>query len=60
VYDCHAVHTTHHARRDLDLRWRYTLSSGLAHTWKWYRDQGLVDRPVDFSFEDRVLAELGG
>jgi nucleoside-diphosphate-sugar epimerase len=59
VYDCHAVHTTHQVRRDLDLRWRYTLSSGLAHTWKWYRDQGLVDRPVDFSFEDRVLAELG-
>jgi nucleoside-diphosphate-sugar epimerase len=60
VYDCHAVHTTHKVRRDLDLRWRYTLPSGLAQTWKWYREQGLADRPVDFSFEDRVLAELGG
>lgn len=58
VYECHAVHTTHKVRRDLDLRWRYTLVSGLAQTWKWYRDQGLADRPVDFSFEDRVLAEL--
>jgi nucleoside-diphosphate-sugar epimerase len=60
LYDCHAVHTTHKIRRELDLRWRYSLPSGLAQTWKWYRDEGLADRPVDFSFEDRVLAELDG
>jgi nucleoside-diphosphate-sugar epimerase len=60
VYECHAVHTTHRVRRDLGVRWRYTLPSGLAQTWKWYRDQGLVDRPVNFSVEDRVLSELGG
>lgn len=59
VYECHAVHTTDKVRRDLGLRWRYTLMSGLAQTWKWYRDQGLAERPVDFSLEDRLLAESG-
>jgi nucleoside-diphosphate-sugar epimerase len=58
VYDCHAVHTTDKIRRDLDVRWRYTLGSGLAQTWTWYRDQGLAERPLDLSFEDRVLAAL--
>jgi nucleoside-diphosphate-sugar epimerase len=58
VYACHAVHTTHRIRRDLGLRWRYTLVSGLAQTWKWFHDQGIGERPVDFAFEDRLLAEL--
>jgi nucleoside-diphosphate-sugar epimerase len=58
VYECHAVHTTHKARWDLGLRPRYTLASGLAQTWRWYRDQGLGERPVDFAFEDQLLASL--
>lgn len=60
VYDCHAVHTTDKIRRDLDVRWRYTLGSGLAQTWRWYCEQGLAERPLDLSFEDRVLAALDG
>src|SRR5512144_2920803 len=41
VYECHAVHTTTRLRRELGIRPRYTLASGLAHTWQWYRQQGL-------------------
>ena len=59
VYDCHAVHTTSKLRQDLGIRPRYTLASALAHTWEWYKREGLVDRPVDFAFEDRVLAKIG-
>jgi nucleoside-diphosphate-sugar epimerase len=59
VYDCHAVHTTSKLRQDLGIRPRYTLVSALAHTWEWYKREGLVDRPVDFAFEDRVLAKIG-
>ena len=59
VYDCHAVHTTHKLRSELGIRPRYTLASGLAQTWEWYRAQGLDRRAVDFGFEDRVLAALG-
>jgi nucleoside-diphosphate-sugar epimerase len=58
VYECHAVHTTHKLRRDLGLRPRYTLASGLAHTWRWYREQGLAERAVDFALEDQLLAAL--
>ncbi|MBI2527584.1 MAG: NAD-dependent epimerase/dehydratase family protein [Candidatus Rokubacteria bacterium] len=59
VYDCHAVHTTHKLRLDLGIRPRYTLRSGLAQTWDWYRATGLVEREGDFAFEDRLLATLG-
>ena len=59
VYDCHAVHTTTKLREQLGLLPRYTLHAGLAQTWEWYRAQGLADRPVDFSFEDRLLAKIG-
>jgi nucleoside-diphosphate-sugar epimerase len=59
VYDCHAVHTSTKLRHELGLRPRYTLHAGLAQTWEWYRAQGLADRPVDFSFEDRLLAKIG-
>ena len=59
VYECHAVHTTHKLRLDLGIRPRYTLASGLAHTWDWYRTAGLHERPIDFSFEDQLLAKIG-
>ena len=59
VYECHAVHTVHKARRVLGLTPRYTLASGLHHTWKWYQASGLLDRPLDFTFEDQLLATLG-
>jgi nucleoside-diphosphate-sugar epimerase len=59
VYERHAVHTTHKLRRELGIRPRYTLASGLAHTWQWYRSAGLHERPVDFSFEDQLLAKIG-
>src|SRR5215471_9014052 len=59
VYECHAVHTTHKLRRELGIRPRYTLASGLAQTWQWYRSAGLHERPVDFSFEDQLLAKIG-
>lgn len=59
VYECHAVHTTHKLRTELGIRPRYTLASGLAHTWKWFQSQGLTERPVDFTFEDQLLAKIG-
>ena len=59
VYDCHAVHTTWKIRQDLGIRPRYTLASALAQTWEWYKREGLVDRPVEFAFEDAVLAKIG-
>jgi len=59
VYERHAVHTTHKLRRDLGIHPRYTLASGLAQTWQWYQREGLVDRAVDFAFEDQLLATLG-
>jgi nucleoside-diphosphate-sugar epimerase len=58
VYERHAVHTTHRIRNELGVRPRYTLASGLAQTWRWYREQGLHERPVDFGGEDRLLAAL--
>jgi nucleoside-diphosphate-sugar epimerase len=59
VYDCHAVHTTHKLRAELGVRPRYTLAEGLRQTWRWYRDLGLHERPIDFALEDRLLAKLG-
>jgi len=59
VYECHAVHTTHKLRLELGIRPRYTLASGLAQTWQWYRSSGLLDRPIDFTFEDQLLAKIG-
>jgi nucleoside-diphosphate-sugar epimerase len=59
VYDCHAVHTTTKLRAELGLRPRYTLHAGLGQTWEWYRAQGLAERAVDFSFEDRLLSKIG-
>ena len=58
VYDCHAVYTTSKVRVELGIRPRYTLASGLRQTWEWYRKEGLDQRPVDFGFEDRLLALL--
>ena len=59
VYECHAVHTTSRIRQEIGIRPRYTLASALAHTWEWYKSAGLADRPVDFAFEDAVLAKIG-
>jgi nucleoside-diphosphate-sugar epimerase len=59
VYERHAIHTTHKLRRELGIRPRYTLAAGLAHTWAWYRSAGLHERPIDFSFEDQLLAKIG-
>jgi nucleoside-diphosphate-sugar epimerase len=56
VYDCHAVYTTTKLRAELGRRPRYTLASGLAHTYAWYRKEGLDRRPVDFSTDDALLA----
>ncbi len=56
VYDCHAVYTTTKLRTELGLRPRYTLASGLAHTYEWYRREGLDRRPVDVSTDDALLA----
>ena len=58
VYDCHAVYTTSKVRTELGVRPRYTLASGLRQTWEWYRKEGLDQRPVDFTFEDQLLALL--
>jgi nucleoside-diphosphate-sugar epimerase len=59
VYDCHAVHTTHKLRAELGIRPRYTLASGLAQTWKWHQSSGMLERPIDFTFEDQLLAATG-
>jgi nucleoside-diphosphate-sugar epimerase len=56
VYDCHAVYTTTRVRAELGIRPRYTLASGLAQTFDWYRREGLDRRAVDFSQEDALLA----
>ena len=55
-YDCHAVYTTAKLRRELGLRPRYTLASGLAQTFEWYLREELDRRPVDFAEEDALLA----
>jgi len=56
VYDCHAVYTTTRLRRELGIRPRYTLASGLAQTFEWYRREGLDGRDVDFAADDALLA----
>jgi nucleoside-diphosphate-sugar epimerase len=56
VYDCHAVYTTTRLRRELGIRPRYTLASGLAQTFEWYCLEGLDRREVDFSQDDALLA----
>jgi len=58
VYDCHAVYTTTRVRRELGIRPRYTLASGLAQTFEWYRREGLDRRDVDFSQDDALLAAV--
>ena len=40
---------------ELGLSPRYTLASGLAQTYEWYRKEGLDRRPVDFTTEDALL-----
>jgi nucleoside-diphosphate-sugar epimerase len=59
VYDCHAVHTTGKLRTELGIRPTHTLAGGLRQTWEWYRAQGALDRPLDTTFEDALLAKLG-
>jgi nucleoside-diphosphate-sugar epimerase len=59
VYDCHAVHTTGKLRTELGIRPTYTLAGGLRQTWEWFRAQGALDRPLDTTFEDALLAKLG-
>ena len=59
VYDCHAVHTSGKLRTELGIRPTYTLAGGLRQTWEWYRAQGALDRPLDTTFEDALLAKLG-
>ena len=56
VYDCHAVHSAAKLRRELGVRPRYTLASGLAQTWEWYRGARLHERALDFAAEDQLLA----
>jgi nucleoside-diphosphate-sugar epimerase len=56
AYDSHAVYTTAKIRRELGIRPRYTLASGLAQTFEWYRSEGLDRREVDFAQEDALLA----
>ncbi len=59
VYDCHAVHTTGKLRTELGIRPTHTLAGGLRQTWEWYRALGALDRPLDTTFEDALLAKLG-
>ena len=56
TYDAHAVYTTTKLRRELGLAPRYTLASGLAQTFEWYRRESLDRRDVDFGEEDALLA----
>lgn len=56
AYDAHAVYTTTKLRRELGLVPSYTLASGLAQTFAWYRREGLDRRDVDFREEDALLA----
>ena len=59
VYECHAVHAAHKLRRDLGVRPRYTLPSGLAQTRTWDRKTGLCGQSIDFAVEDQFLAKIG-
>jgi nucleoside-diphosphate-sugar epimerase len=59
AYDCHAVYTTGKIRAQLGIRPRFTLASGLAHTFDWYLREGLDRREIDFSLEDALLRRAG-
>jgi nucleoside-diphosphate-sugar epimerase len=59
LYECPAVHTAHKPRRDLGVRPRYTLPSGLAQTRAWDRTTGLCGQSIDFAVEDQRLATIG-
>ena len=59
AYDCHAVYTTAKIRRELGIRPRYTLASGIAQTFEWYMSQGLDRREVDFRLDDEILERVG-
>lgn len=59
VYAAHIFYSTAKARLELGLRPRYTLEAGLRQTYEWYLAKGLDRRPVDFAFEDQLLARLG-
>jgi UDP-glucose 4-epimerase len=59
VYDCHAVYTSGKIRAQLGIRPRFTLASGLAHTFEWYLREGLDRREIDFSLEDALLRRAG-
>ena len=50
------MYTTTRLRAELGIRPRYTLASGLAQTFEWYRREGLDRRDVDFAQEDALLA----
>lgn len=43
-----------------DIGWdpEHTFASMVDHTLGWWRDSGGADRPVDWAFEDNLLAEL--
>ena len=38
------------------MRPRYTLASGLAQTWEWYRGARRHERALDCAAEDQLLA----
>jgi len=59
VYDCHAVYTSGKIRAELGLRPRFTLASGIGHTFDWYLREGLDRREIDFSLEDELLRRAG-
>ncbi len=59
VYDCHAVYTSGKIRAELGIRPRFTLASGIAHTWDWYLREGLDRREIDFALEDELLRRAG-
>lgn len=53
------VYSNKRARRDLDWSPGYGMSDGMAMTYRWWVEQGLDQKPWDFSREDRALEALG-
>ena len=46
-------------KRDVDWTPEFTFESGVEQTWKWMREEGLVEsRSFDFSFEDDLIARI--
>lgn len=45
-------------RRDVGWEPEHTFASMAEHTGEWWRSTGLADRPVDWTFEDEILALL--